>query len=57
MNTNRILYPDGHRRSARDYVAMLPNGQYRCSDLTLSDEEILAHYTRRWNIEVMFKQQ
>ena len=28
-----------------------------CSDLTLSDEEILAHYTHRWNIEVMFKQQ
>ena len=102
MKTNRILYPDGHRRSAQDYAAMLPNGQYHlatvggheywihryegalngidkavvllsypknafgnhhalrvfiCSDLTLSDEEILAHYTHRWNIEVMFKQQ
>lgn len=28
-----------------------------CSDLTLSDEEILAHYPHRWNIEVMLKQQ
>lgn len=28
-----------------------------CSDLKLSDAEILAHYTHRWTIEVMFKQQ
>ena len=27
-----------------------------CSDLNLSDDEILTHYTHRWNIEVMFKQ-
>ena len=27
-----------------------------CSDLTLSEEEILTHYTHRWKIEVMFKQ-
>lgn len=29
---------------------------FLCSDLALSDEEILAHYTHRWKIEVMFKQ-
>lgn len=102
MKTNRILYPDGHRCSAQDYAAMLPNGQYHlvtvggheywthryegalngidkavvllsypknafgnkkalrvfiCSALGLSDEEILSHYTHRWKIEVMFKQQ
>ena len=102
MKTNRILYPDGHRLSAKDYAAMLPYGQYHlvtvggheywihryegalngidqavvplscpkdtfgsknalrvfiCSDLTLSDAEILAHYTHLWKIEVMFKQQ
>ena len=28
-----------------------------CSDLALSDGEILSHYTHRWKIEVMFKQQ
>lgn len=28
MKTNRILYPDGHRCSAQDHAAMLPNGQY-----------------------------
>jgi len=28
-----------------------------CSDLSLSDREILSHYTHRWKIEVMFKQQ
>ena len=101
MKTNRILFPDGHRRSAQDYAAMLPNDQYHlvtvggheywihryegalngidkavvllsfpknafgnknalrvflCSDLTLSDTEILTHYTHRWKIEVMFKQ-
>ncbi len=102
MKTNRILYPDGHRCSALDYAAVLPNGQYHlvtvggheywihryegalngidkavvllsypkdafgnkkalrvfiCSDSDLSDEEILSHYTHRWKIEVMFKQQ
>ena len=101
MKTNRILFPDGHRRSALDYAAMLPNDQYHlvtvggheywihryegalngidmavvllsypkdafgkknalrvfvCSDLSLSDEVILTHYTHRWKIEVMFKQ-
>ena len=30
---------------------------FLCSDLRLSDEEILEHYTHRWKIEVMFKQQ
>ena len=30
---------------------------FLCSDLTLSDEEILEHYSHRWRIEVMFKQQ
>ena len=101
MKTNRILFPDGHRRSALDHAAMLPNDQYHlvtvggheywihryegalngidkavvllsypkdafgkksafrvfvCSDLSLSDEAILTHYTHRWKIEVMFKQ-
>jgi len=28
-----------------------------CSDFSLSDGEILSHYTHRWKIEVMFKQQ
>lgn len=28
-----------------------------CSDLGLSDEEILSHYTHRWKIEAMFKMQ
>jgi len=28
-----------------------------CSDFDLSDEKILAYYTHRWKIEVMFKQQ
>lgn len=102
IKTNRILYPDGHRRNAQDYAAMLTNDQYHlatvggheywihryegalngidkavvlfsypknafgnhhalrmfiCSDLSLSDEDILTHYTHRWNIEVMFKLQ
>ena len=101
IKTNRILFPDGHRRSALDYAAMLLNDQYHlvtvggheywihryegalngidmavvllsypkdafgkknalrvfvCSDLNLSDELILTHYTHRWKIEVMFKQ-
>ena len=29
---------------------------FLCSDSSFSDEEILSHYTRRWKIEVMFKQ-
>lgn len=28
---------------------------YLCSDTVLSDEEILEHYSHRWNIEVMFR--
>ena len=28
-----------------------------CSDCGLADETILGHYTHRWKIEVMFKQQ
>lgn len=30
---------------------------FLCSDLTLTGAEILEHYTHRWKIEVMFKQQ
>ena len=30
---------------------------FLCSAFTLSDAEILEHYTHRWKIEVMFKQQ
>ena len=30
---------------------------FLCSDLHLTDEEILEHYAHRWKIEVMFKQQ
>lgn len=30
---------------------------FLCSNLSLSDEEILEHYSHRWKIEVMFKQQ
>ena len=30
---------------------------FLCSDLSLSDEEVLEHYSHRWKIEVMFKQQ
>ena len=30
---------------------------YLCSDLSLSDEKVLEHYSHRWKIEVMFKQQ
>ena len=29
---------------------------FLCSDTTLSDAEILDHYTHRWSIEVMFRQ-
>lgn len=28
-----------------------------CSDLSLTDEDVLEHYSHRWKIEVMFKQQ
>ena len=30
---------------------------FLCSDFTLTGAEILEHYTHRWEIEVMFKQQ
>ena len=30
---------------------------FLCSDLSLSDEQVLEHYSHRWKIEVMFKQQ
>ena len=30
---------------------------FLCSDFSLADAEILEHYTHRWKIEVMFKQQ
>ena len=30
---------------------------FLCSDFTLTGAEILEHYTHRWIIEVMFKQQ
>ena len=38
---------------------ILPNPLrvFICSDFGLSDGEILSHYTHRWKIEVMFKQQ
>ncbi len=41
MKTNRILYPDGHRRSAQDYAAMLPNGQYHL--VTVGGHEYWVH--------------
>ena len=45
-----LSYPKnafGHKNALRVFV---------CSDFTLSDAEILTHYTHRWKIEVMFKQ-
>lgn len=30
---------------------------FLCSDLSLSDVEVLEHYSHRWKIEIMFKQQ
>ena len=30
---------------------------FLCLDMTLPDEKILEHYTHRWSIEVMFRQQ
>lgn len=101
LKLNRILYPNGKRCPASEYVLSLPNGQYNlvkvggqeywvhrcegalngighaavlfsypknafgkeqalrlflCSNTSFSDEEILYHYNRRWNIEIMFKQ-
>ena len=41
MKTNRILYPDGHRRSAQNYVAMLPNDQYHL--VTVDGHEYWIH--------------
>lgn len=41
MKTNRILYPDGHCRSAHDYAAMLPNGQYHL--VTVGSHEYWIH--------------
>ena len=41
MKTNRILYPGGHRRSAQDYAAMLPNGQYHL--VTVGGHEYWIH--------------
>ena len=41
MKTNRILYPDGHRCSAQDYAAMLPNGQYHL--VTVGGHEYWIH--------------
>ena len=46
-----LSYPKeafGNKKSLRVFI---------CSDFDLSDEEILAHYTHRWKIEVMFKLQ
>lgn len=45
-----LSYPEnafGNKNALRVFV---------CSDLKLSDAEILTHYTHRWKIEVMFKQ-
>ena len=41
MKTNRILCPDGHRCSAQDYAAMLPNGQYHL--VTVGGHEYWIH--------------
>ena len=46
-----LSYPKdafGNKKALRVFI---------CSDLSLSDKEILSHYTHRWKIEVMFKQQ
>lgn len=46
-----LSYPKnafGNKKALRVFI---------CSALGLSDEEILSHYTHRWKIEVMFKQQ
>ena len=46
-----LSYPQnafGNKKALRVFI---------CSDLGLSDGEILSHYTHRWKIEVMFKQQ
>ena len=44
-----LSYPKGafgNKKALRVFI---------CSDLFLSDEQILTHYSRRWKIEVMFK--
>lgn len=41
IKTNRILYPDGHRRNALDYASTLPNGQYRL--VTVGGHEYWIH--------------
>ena len=41
MKTNRILFPDGRRRSALDYAAMLPNDQYHL--VTVGGREYWVH--------------
>ena len=46
-----ISYPKsafGNKNALRVFI---------CSDCGLADETILGHYTHRWKIEVMFKQQ
>jgi len=102
MKTNRILYPNGQRTSAKDYAQSLsfdhfhlvtvkghaywvhrydgplnkipravvlltypedafghPNALrvFLCSDFSLDDKTILAYYSHRWSIEVMFRSQ
>ena len=46
-----LTYP---KDAFRVYTALKA---FLCSDLSLSDEEVLEHYSHRWKIEVMFKQQ
>ena len=41
MKTNRIIYPDGHRLSAQDYAAILPNDQYHL--VTVGGHEYWVH--------------
>ena len=41
MKTNRILFPDGHRRSVQDYATMLPNDQYHL--VTVGGHEYWIH--------------
>ena len=45
-----LTYP---KDAFRVYTALKA---FLCSDLSLSDEEVLEHYSHRWKIEVMFKQ-
>ena len=46
MKTNRILFPDGHRRSAQDHAAMLPNDQYHL--VTVGGHEYWIHRYEHW---------